>query len=182
MYTEDDWNKLLLDEMEWAMAQKRAKGDDEEFRMRVRIVGPGNQLVDTPLIWTSEREKKIAMDALSKTCGMVCAQAAVIVSDMRTLNVPAFCKHFNIAEPTSQNDDQFELDRRRVMKPLRFYMGNLPRHTFDEVLGVVIKGPRICRMALTRYTFAKDKAIVFEPIDLRVDRKASVNMLPAWWN
>jgi hypothetical protein len=180
--TEKDWDLMLRQEMDWAIAQrKELKGGDDNFRMRIKIVGPGGQIANTPLIWHNEEEKRRVMFALSRTCQIVLAQAAIIVSDTRFLNVPGFCKHFKIPEPGPGTWDDFERERLRILKGYDFYMGNLLRDTWEEALMVAIKGPGICVMASTPYR-AEGGQYVFEPMKDSRGGKTEVNMLPAWWH
>ena len=179
-----EFKELLHSEMAWAMERKRERPGEDAFLMRVRIVAPGDQVVDTPLSWGSHQEKRLAMRVLSKVCEQMFAQAAVIVSDTRYLNVSAFCSHFGIPAPQQPGDfASFERERLRIMEPYEFDMGKLPRSTWEEALMVAIKGPKVNLMATTRYVAAAGM-MSFEPMisagDL--DGKVEINMLPTWWN
>jgi hypothetical protein len=178
--TEIDWDQILRQEMDWAIEQKRKVTGDDEFTMRVKVVGPYGQIANTPVVWRNEQEKRKAMWAVSQTAKMTVSQAVIVTSDARFLNVPGFCKRFGIAEPTPGNLEAFDLERRRVMKGFDFYMGNLPRDCFDENLLVAIRGPRVCRMAIAKYTVVKG-VVVFEPTMEDKDAKVIVNMVPEWW-
>lgn len=176
-----DWDQLLRSEMEWAIQQKRNVTGDDEFVMRVKVVGPHGEIADTPVRWSSEEEKRKAMWAVSQAAKMTASQAVMITSDARYLNVTGFCKRFDIAQPTPGNWEAFEQERRRVMKGFGFYMGNLPRDCFDDNLLVAIRGPRVTRMAVTKYAFVNG-IVVFEPTLEDKDAKITVSMVPAWWN
>jgi hypothetical protein len=178
--TEIDWDVLLRDEMGWAIEQRRRLKGDEDFRMRVRIVGPNGEMANTPIQWQNAQEKSRWMRALSTTCKMTFAQAAIITSDARLLNTPGFCKRFNLVEPGPSGWEAFEIERRRIMKGYDFYMGNLPRDCFNDTLMVAIYGPKVCKIGATMYSEVNGE-IVFDPMDAKVEGKTKVFMLPAWW-
>lgn len=177
---EMDWDALLASEIEWAKKQRRRVKGEEEFEMRVRIVGPGGEVANTPLRWTSENEKRRAMVALSLTCGMVGAKAAIVVSDSRFLNVPNFCKVFKIAEPKPGTYEEWNQARHRIMEGFDHYMGNLPRETWDEALLVFIYGPKVKRFATIPYLTLGDQ-LEFEPVRDDKEGAVTINMLPPWW-
>jgi hypothetical protein len=176
-----DWDAVLRSEMDFAIEQRRKVKGDEEFLMRVRVVGSHGQIANTPLRWCDKQEKRRAMHVLSEVCKITNAQAAIIVSDARHLNVPGFCKRFNLPEPGPETLDAFEKERLRIMQGYDFYMGNLPRDTWEENLMVMIYGPRVCRMGIVEYTKSGDE-IVFEPMMDNRDGEITVSMLQAWWN
>jgi hypothetical protein len=180
MIAEMDWDAMLRDEMDWAIAQRRQIRGEDEFTMRVKIVGPHGEVAVAPLQWTSGPEKRRAMSVLSATCCLVGALAAIIVSDSRFLDIPAFCKYFQIAEPQAGSFDAFERDRQRIMQGYDFYMGNLPRETFKEALVVAIRGPRVCRISTVEYTVADEEFTFLSAVSAR-DGAVEVQMLPAWW-
>jgi hypothetical protein len=175
-----DWDGLLKSEMGWAIAQRREVQGEDEFKMRVKIVGPKGEVATTPFVWNSERHKHLVMKLVSEMCKMLNAQAAIIVSDTRFLNVPGFCKCFQIPEPGPGTWDAFHRERMKIMARFDYYFGNLPRETWDEALLVAIKGPRICRAAMTRYVNDGGK-ISFEPMNEMRDGNVHVGMLPTWW-
>jgi len=94
--SEVNWDALLREEMDWAIAQKKTQDPkhEDEFRMRCRVVGPNGEWALLPLAWRNEEEKHRSMSALSNTCKAARAQAAMICSDVRILDTLAFCKHF----------------------------------------------------------------------------------------
>lgn len=176
---ENYWDKLLADEMAWAIAQRTEVKRDEEFMMRVSIVGPGRQLFRTPLVWKSEEQKRLAMKLVSHVCGQLSALAVVVATDARMLNVPGFCRRFNIAEPIPPDYEAFNRERRRIMENFGNYMGNLPADCYEDALIVWIKGPAVCIVSQVKYQ-ANGETIVFEP-ENRGSEKSQVLMLPEWW-
>lgn len=46
-----DWNEILRHEIAWAITQRRqlGVGQDEAFQVRVQLVGPSGQVVNTPI-------------------------------------------------------------------------------------------------------------------------------------
>jgi hypothetical protein len=176
-----DWDRLIREEMEWAISQKRKVVEDDAFRMQVKIVGPSGQIARTPLTWSSEQEKQKAMWAVSQVAKLTCSQAVMVIADARMTNVSGFCKRFGIAEPTTTAGyESFELERRRVMKGFDSYMGNLPADCYEDGLTVAIRGPRVTRVATTKYKVVKG-VVVFEPMFDDKESKGTVEMVPAWW-
>jgi hypothetical protein len=175
-----DWDRLLRNEMEWAIQQKRIVTTDDGFKMRVKIVGPSAQIAHMPVTWANEDEKRRAMLAVSHTAKLTLSQAVIITTDARFVNVPGFCKRFGIAESTATNFEAFELERRRIMKGFDFYMGNLPADCYDDNLLVMVKGPRIARMMSTKYAIVEGVA-VFEQVEDKGE-KITIEMIPEWWS
>lgn len=178
---EPNWDQLLNEEMEWGMGQlRRLKGKDDSFEMRVKVIGPNGEIAKTPLRWRDEQEKRRAMAALSHCCMVMAAQAAMVCSDARFLNTPAFCRHFEIPEPTPTTLDAFEKNRRRIMEPYDYYMGNLPPELYHDILMVWIEGPRVKRFAVMPYSRV-DGRLQFEPKE-EPPTSVQILMLPKWWN
>ena len=175
-----DWDRLLRNEMEWAIQQKRIVTTDDGFKMRVKIVGPSAQIAHLPVTWANEHEKRIAMWLVSRVAKRTFSQAVIVATDARFVNVPGFCKRFGIAESTATNFEAFELERRRIMKGVDFYMGNLPADCYDDNLLVMVKGPRIARMMATKYAIVKGVAI-FEQVEDKGE-KITIEMIPEWWS
>jgi hypothetical protein len=176
-----DFDKLLDDEMDWAIAQRRALGPgNDDFQMRVQIVGPVGQIAKTPLQWTSEQEKHKCMYVLAEVCRITVAQAAIVTSDIRRLEVDAFCKHFGIAPPTPSTLDAFERERQRVMKPFDFYMGNLPPHLYADALMCFAYGPAVKKIRCCEYR-ASDGRLIFDP-QLSQVTGLQIDMLRPWWS
>jgi hypothetical protein len=178
-----NFGALLAEEMDWAISQKRRLGveaGDNSFQMRVRIVGPNGELATTPLSWTSMDEKYRAMAALAEVCRITFARAAMVCSDVRTLNTEAFCVRYGVVRP--QDDmDGFERGRLRVMEEQigSLSFEDLPRDLCIEALMVFIKGPKVQLAQVCGYSVV-DGVYVFEkPVDL--DGRVTIGMLPEWW-
>jgi hypothetical protein len=177
-----DWDRLISEEMEWAISLKRKVVEDDGFRMQVKIVGPSGQIARTPLGWSSEHEKRKVMWVVSQVAKQTCSQAVMVTSDARMINVSGFCKRFGIAEPTTPAAyEAFELQRRLVMKGFDSYMGNLPTDCYEDGLIVAIRGPRITRLATTKYRIVKG-VVVFEPMFDDKESKSTVDMVLPWWS
>lgn len=177
-----DFDGILQAEMAWAMEQKRrlsvARQDD--FQMRVSVVGQRGEIARTPIQWDSEALKRRVMRALSQACKELDAAAVVVASDVRCLNLEAFCAFFSIAVPKGREDmDAFERERQRVMEPYDFYMGNLPRELWEEYLMVFAHGPRVKRALRCAYR-VEGGSFVFEPV-AEDGGVMSIPMIPAWW-
>jgi hypothetical protein len=184
MVGEVDWDELVRDEMDWAIKERRRVKGEEEFVMRVRIVGPHGELANTPLVWRDEQEKRSAMRALSFTCKITGAQAAVIVSDTRWLDVPGFCKCFNIPEPdfkVAGQYEEFEARRREIMPGFDWYMGNLPSECWKEALMVAVHGPKVKRLEIIEYRHDGDRLIFQDKMGDKDLGKVEIPMLPKWW-
>lgn len=177
--SENYWDKLLAEEMAWAIAQRSSVKGDEEFMMRVSIVGPGRQLMRTPLIWKSKDQKRLAMKLVAQVCGHINAMAVVVAMDARELNVAGFCRRFNLTEPVPPDYEAFNRERARIMESFDNYMGNLPADCYEDTLIVWIKGPAVCLASKVKYR-VHDSLTVFEPEE-RGSEKSQVLMLPEWW-
>jgi hypothetical protein len=177
-----DFDSLLREEINWAITQKLALSvqHQDDFRMRVKIVGPQGQVANTPVIWHDEDEKLRAMNAVSRTCRIVSAQAVMVTSDVRVLNVEAFCAHFNLAVPHSAAElKTFQKERWRVMEPYDYYMGNLPRPLWSELLMTFAYGPCVRKMLSLPYRVV-DETFVFD--EVKVDHEGlQIPMIPVWW-
>ena len=87
-----DIEELMQTEMRLAIEQKRRNPKDDDFKMRIQIVGPGGSVADVPLQWTSHEDKERKMFILSLLCGKVSAVAAIVTTDTRRLHSENFCK------------------------------------------------------------------------------------------
>jgi hypothetical protein len=180
MNADVDFEKLLDWEMDLAIAQRRTLGcGTDDFQMSVKVIGPLGQIVPTPLQWHNEEEKYRAMRAVSQCCRLLAAQAVVVVMDVRSMEVDAFCRHFQIEPPTRETFDTFDRERRRVMKPFGFYMGNLPPHLYRDALLAFAYGPRIKLVRCVGYRAEAGK-LIFDPPIAQV-KELSILMVPAWW-
>jgi hypothetical protein len=183
-YMETDYQALMLEEMDWAIAQKIAlgikRGDD--FKMRVKVVDQDGAVGLTPARWHSRDEMHAMMETLSRVCGTISARAAIITSDARFMQVKAFCEHFAIELPTSENIKAWEKKRRSIMRSYDNEMSKLPRPLWSEALMVGVKGPGVEKGLVSHYRVADDK-YVFDPPTFNDDAEMiwSVKMLPAWW-
>jgi hypothetical protein len=178
-----DFTALLHKEMAWAIEQKRACAVDrqDDFNMRVKVVGPIGQIATTPLRWEDEDQKRACMRAVSATCKIMMAQGVVVASDTRHYNMPKFCEFFHIPEPhTAEESKIWEIERRRIMKPYDYYIGNLPRALWLEALMVMARGPRVNLAMRSEYNVV-DRTFVFETPVL-ISEQIDIRMVPPWWD
>ena len=176
--TEVDIKEIMTQQMNLAIEQRRGQKEADDFKVQIKIVGPGGSVADVPLQWGSDHDKKLKMAVLSHLCERVSAVAAIVTSDTRRLDSKAFCKYFNLQYSDSK---AFLKDYHRIMADYNFEMGRLPRETWKDALHVIAYGPRIKKMMMSRYTMGAD-GFVFEPAQLAEESDTiEVGLIPAWW-
>jgi hypothetical protein len=180
-----DFETLLLGEMAWAIEQKRKLSiqDENGFRLRMKIVGPGDQIVDLPVALHSMTHKVQVMAALSVACKRIYANAVVVTSDCRYVLADKFCAHFSLTPPTAMTFEveRFNEERYRVMKAYGGEYARLPRHLWAEELLIFAYGPRVSLACRTRYRI-EGEDFAFDPPELMTESEVTVKMIPAWWD
>lgn len=174
-----DWDGLLKSEMDAAVRQRaRLKGDDE-FVMSVKMVSSRGDIADTCLIWRDGEDKRLVMKLVAQCCQVLGAQAVLVTSDARFLDVDGFCRRFNVPRPEA-GFEAFDRERRRVMAGFGDYMGNLPNDCYNDVLIVAVKGPSINRFVSTAYRVTEND-IVFSKTEEQQTGFVEINLIPTWW-
>jgi len=177
--TNVDISTLMQLEMAAAIEQKRKLGTgDDNFRMSIKIVGPGGSVADVPLQWSSMQDKYLKMGILSHLCEHVSAVAAVVTSDVRRLNSKAFCSRFKLDYADSA---MFKKEYDRIMADYNHEMVNLPRETWEESLFVVAYGPRTKKMLVAPYAVVGGGFMFERPEFANEDAELEVGLIPAWW-
>jgi hypothetical protein len=152
----------------------------ETFVPVANVIGPSGEQGLMPLRFRNNKEKYMLTTALSAAARDAGAAAIAIVTDVRYVLFPDFCKYFKVPDDADYKttysrilDDQFGGE-----------MENLPRELWREALTVAIKGPHIvpARSKMAFYREGANDTVEWYDGGDEKPGYTEFALIPDWWD
>jgi hypothetical protein len=158
--------------------------DSQDFVPTILAVGPSGEIAAQPMGWTSDLEKRMKMEALSRTARQLGALAIVMINDARWTNSDKFGAYFHLPSPAAIGLEAWKQEYYSILRGT--YGGDLrllPRELWGEAVIVSMKGPLFePKMKILGYQKGPNDTVDWtgEMLDEGFS-PGEINVLPDWW-
>jgi hypothetical protein len=176
----DDLLRLTLEKAKTNRAKFGYSGE-AKFAPCALVIGPHCEQAVLPMKWSTAREKRVMMAALSHAARSQNASAVVLITDVRWCDAQKFSDYFHLEPVAKIGLEAWEKEYSEIIRGVYGNMSQLPRELWSEAVTVAGKGPLVGEQILMA-TYREGKNDSVEWVD-EGPKKDAVNMylLEDWW-